>query len=288
MNQPRILITGSTGNTGREVLKGLLDLGYSESSILCAVRNPGAGDTAANIRTFNFLEQETWVPALAGVEKLFLLRPPRISNIRRDMYPFLGFLADRGIRQVVFLSVQGSEKNSLVPHRKIEDAIRELDIPHTFLRPSFFMQNLTTTHLDEIREEKRLFLPAGEGRTNFIDVRDIGEASARVLIGEEHINKEYTITGERDYSYREVAELLSKELGETIRYEHANPFTFIRYHKRKGKSLSHALVMLVLYSAARFGKAAGKTDTLEHLLRRKPRSLEEFIRDHRELLLPRR
>jgi nucleoside-diphosphate-sugar epimerase len=211
------------------------------------------------------------------------MRPPLISKIRRDMYPFMAYMKERGIEHVVFLSVQGVENNSIIPHHKVEQAILELAIPSTFIRPSFFMQNMSTTHLHEIRDESRIFVPAGDGATNFIDVRDIGEAITNAILDDAHKNKAYTVTGETSYSYYEVADHLTRILEKPVTYEPARALAFLRYQLRQGRELGHAMVMYVLYSVTRLGKGGVATHTFEELVGRKPRSLDEFIRDNREL-----
>lgn len=280
-----VLVTGATGNVGSEVCRYLAS---SSATVYAAVRRlPSERDDrlhGATPRVFDFTDKSTWASALEGVTALFLLRPPHISNIKRDMRPFLEYAKKRSIDRIVFLSVQGAANNPIVPHHRVERTIVELDIPYTFLRPSFFMQNLTTTHLREVRDEHRIFVPAGGGTTNFIDVRDIGEAAARVLSTDENENGAYTLTGRENYSYYEVAEHLSGILGVEVRYEPARLLPFVRYQLRCGRSLGHAMVMYALYSVTRMGKAGGATDHLQRILRREPRSLDEFIDDHREVL----
>ena len=41
----------------------------------------------------------------------------------------------------------------------------------TILRASYLLQNRSTTHAPEVRE--RAWLPAGKGRTAFVDARDV-------------------------------------------------------------------------------------------------------------------
>ncbi|MFP4378633.1 MAG: NmrA family NAD(P)-binding protein [Spirochaetales bacterium] len=288
-----ILVTGATGNVGSEVCKNLQESGRPIYGAVIApeVNEDGTPTerTASRLygsepRGFDFTNESTWASALEGVQKVFLMRPPHISKIKRDMYPFMQFMKERGIEHVVFLSVQGVENNKMIPHYKVEESILELGIPYTFIRPSFFMQNMSTTHLSEIRDESRIFVPAGDGVTNFIDVRDIGEAVARALLGDEHKNRAYTVTGEVSYSYYEVAERLSEILGRTITYEPARAIPFLRYQKKQGRKLGHALVMYVLYSVTRLGKAGVATEAFGELTGRKPRSLDEFIRDHKAAL----
>ena len=285
-----ILVTGATGNVGREVCRRLEDVGVT---VFAAVRSPkriaDTADSAAGIhgaapRRFDFTDPSSWEEALDGVSRVFLVRPPHLSNVQRDLAPFLEFLASREVRQIVFLSVQGAENNTIVPHHKIEDAIDSLTIPRTFLRPSFFMQNLTTTHLSEIRDEGRIFVPAGNGTTNFIDVRDIAEAAAVVLLEDGHEGSAYTLTGRDNYTYYEVADHLSRLLETEIVYEPAHLIPFIRYQLKSGRSIGHALVMYALYSVTRLGRAGGATDDFESLVGRPARSLDEFIVDHRHIL----
>lgn len=288
-----ILVTGATGNVGSEVCRYLAG---GDRPVFGAVREHDvqedgtASDRAAarlfgaEPRRFELTDPSTWAAALEGADRVFLVRPPHISRIRRDMMPFLSCLADREIARVVFLSVQGAESNSIVPHRRIERAIRDLDLPYTFLRPSFFMQNLTTTHLPEIRDEHRIFVPAGDGTTNFVDVRDIGEAAAIALCDDAYHTTACALTGAESYTYHDIAARLSRILGTTVVYESARLVPFLRYHFARGRSLGHTLVMYALYSVTRLGKAGGATDAVERITGRQPRSLDEFIRDHRDVL----
>lgn len=291
-NPSGILVTGATGNVGSEVCKHLQESGRAifGAVISSEVNEDGTPTerTAARLygaepRVFDFTDESTWEPVLAGVSKVFLMRPPHISKIKRDMYPFMEYMKKRGIEHVVFLSVQGVENNKVIPHYKVEKSILDLGIPYTFIRPSFFMQNMSTTHLNEIRDESRIFVPAGDGVTNFIDVRDIGEAMANALLSDEHKNQCYTVTGTESYSYYEVAEHLSTILGRKITYQPARALPFLRYQKKQGRKLGHSLVMYVLYSVTRLGKAGVATDTFEKLVGREPRSLDDFIRDHQDV-----
>ncbi len=212
--------------------------------------------------------------------KVFLIRPPHISKAKRDMFPFLDYLKKKKISQVVFLSVQGAETNKIVPHHTIETYIQEIGLPYSFVRPSFFMQNLNTTHLKEIRDNHILMVPAGKGKTNFIDTRDIGQICALMFLDGKHLNQAYTVTGAKSYSYQEVADHLSQGLGFTVTFTNANPFRFIAFHLEQKKELAMILVMLALYTVVRFGKGDITTETTQELLQRPPISLDTYITDH--------
>ena len=274
-------ITGATGNIGKLVVQELLNKGHHvKAAILSGESLPH--HQQLELIEFDFTKPETWKPALDQVDRVFLMRPPHIANIKRDMLPFLRYLKDSTCTQTVFMSVQGADKNPWVPHRKVELALHELAIPHSLLRPSFFMQNLTTTHLPEIRDENQLMIPAGKGKTNFIDGFDIACCAAEILLKPNLHNKAYTVTGLQSYSYQEIADKLSQVLGRTITYKNPGALGFLAYHRKK-RALGMSLVMLALYSIVKLGKGDITTTDTEIILQRKPKDLTTFLLDHRHL-----
>ncbi|KQQ62564.1 NmrA family NAD(P)-binding protein [Microbacterium sp. Leaf320] len=48
-----------------------------------------------------------------------------------------------------------------MPHYRVEKYLEAVGAPFTFLRPNFFMQNLSTTYREDIRDRDEIYLPAG-------------------------------------------------------------------------------------------------------------------------------
>jgi nucleoside-diphosphate-sugar epimerase len=143
------------------------------------------------------------------------------------------------------------------------------------------MQNLSTTHRADIRECGELLVPAGRGRTSFIDVRDIAEVAAQVLTERGHEQQAYALTGAEALTYAEVARIMAEELGRPIQYHAPGPLAFARHMRRRGYSRRFILVMVAIYSTARLGLAATVTPDTARLLGRQPRSVRAFTRDYR-------
>ena len=277
-----ILITGSTGNVGTETARALYRLGenprLADLSLLRVKERFGDQVEAVDL---DFSRPETYGPALTGVQKVFLMRPPAITDIKRLICPFIDAAARSGVRQVVFLSLVGVEKNRLVPHHKIEKYLLTSGMGYTFLRPSFFMQNLSTTHRDEIRLRNEISVPAGRGKTSFIDVRDIAAVAALALTQPGYANQAFELTGSEALDYYEVAEQFSQVLGRKITYRNPSALAFIRHQRQHGTPLAFALVMSVLYSVSRVGLAGGLTGEVKRLLGRDPITMRQFIEDYR-------
>lgn len=98
----------------------------------------------------------------------------------------------------------------MAPHHKIEKMIREAEISHTFIHTNFFMQNLNTTHQNDIKNNHNLFIPASHSTTNFIDTRDIGEVAADCLTNSAYLNQELELTGARALTYDEITEVMTR------------------------------------------------------------------------------
>ncbi len=56
---------------------------------------------------------------------IFLVRPPNLADPQKDMLPFLQAAKEKGVEKILFVSLLGVEKNPIVPHRKIENMIKD-------------------------------------------------------------------------------------------------------------------------------------------------------------------
>jgi uncharacterized protein YbjT (DUF2867 family) len=282
-----ILVTGATGNVGREVIRHLSRL-TGDDRFCAAVRNPTQaqkvlGQTVPLVR-FDFAKPDTFASAFAGAKKIFLMRPPSLTDIRQQVEPMLQVAQQSGVEQIVFLSVTGADKNPLLPHANIEKALTRLQIPSTFLRAGFFMQNLNTVHREDIQGGD-IFLPAGKGRTSFVDVRDIAEVAAISLTQPGHENKSYTLTGSEALDYFQVAEIFTEVLGKPVTYRQPSVIKFVRQMRARHLSLSFVLVMAGIYTTTALGLASAIAPDLSQLLNRPPTTLRQYIEDYRDCWL---
>ena len=241
---------------------------------------------------FDFLDRETWAdafasPAGAGASSPCRLRPPAIVGVDA-ITPAVDAAIEGGVSRVVFLSIQGAARNPLVPHHAIERYVERMaevrgDRSITFLRAVFLMQNFSTTHAADVREHSEVLVPAGMGRTAFVDARDVAAAAAQSLTQSErasHAVAAFELTGRDALTYLEVAEIMTRALGRSIAYHSPGVVRFYRSMRARGYARAHVAVTLALYTTARVGLAADLSDDLEHLLGRPPISLEQFVDEH--------
>jgi len=279
----RILITGATGNIGMEVVHYLYEL-ENESEIIVAVRNiEGAKNKFPNcpelaLRRFDFEEQNSFNGAFIEIDILFLLRPPQISEVDKYFKPLLESALKNGIKKVVFLSVQGAEKSKVIPHNKIEHLIKSNGFKYIFVRPSYFMQNLTTTLLPEILENQTITLPSGKAKFNWIDVKNIGEVSAVLIKSfDKYQNSAYEITGTENKNFQEVTEIMTEITEAKFRFKSINPISFYFKKRKSGVKSGFAIVMTILHFLPRLQKEPEISDNFFKLTGKKTTTLKEFI-----------
>ena len=283
----KILVTGASGNVGRFVVEELLALG--ETVVAGGTKVSSLEEIFGERVTpvvLDFQNPDTFEQALAGVDRVFLMRPPHLGKAS-DMYPFVDAMKGKGIRLVSFLSLMGVEKNPFPPHGKIEKYLEEAQIPYAHIRPGFFMQNLSGIHAEEIRERGEIWVPAGKSRTSFIDARDIGRATAVVLHQwEKYQNTSHTLTGGEALDYYQVAEILTRVMGREIRYLNPGFLEYRRHYIGERKlDAGYVHVTMALYLMTRLGTAQGITEDFYRITGNSPRTLEEFAEENRSIFL---
>jgi uncharacterized protein YbjT (DUF2867 family) len=280
-----VLVTGSTGNVGREVVRALRARGIATKA---ADRDPARaramfGDEVDAV-TLDYRDPRTFACA-DGADALFLLRPPAIADVESTLLPFVDEARRRGVRHVVFLSVAGAGKNKLVPHHAVERHLMESEGGDgwTLLRPGFFAQNFGDAYRRDIVDDARVYVPAGRGRVAFVDVRDLAEVAALAFDSPaDHDRRAYTLTGPEAIDFVQASALLSEALGRTIRYQPASIVGYVLHLRARGMPWAQVGVQTVLHAGLRFGQAQEVDATLERLLGRRPRTVRDYVADHRD------
>jgi uncharacterized protein YbjT (DUF2867 family) len=280
MAEKSVLVVGATGNVGAGLVKELLRGGHK---VVAATRSPEKyhGSERSRAVRFDFREPKTYSAALEGVDRMFLMAPPG-SAADQLMSRFLD-RAMPGVKRVVIMTAEGVENDENIPLRKLERMLERAGTDWTFLRPNWFMQNFGTGWLPGIKATGAIAVPAANARSAFVDTRDISASAAACLFDDRRVHKAYTLTGPAALTYAEAAEILAHETGRKIAYKPIEEDEFRAGLLKAGMEKDYANVMVALFQSVRAGNSAQVTGDVEDLTGKKPRTLTEYARDHKQL-----
>jgi uncharacterized protein YbjT (DUF2867 family) len=281
----KILLTGVTGTIGR-FLVGRLAADGVQIQVSVRSSESAASFKSWGIETFicDFNQPETLPPALAGVEKLFLLSVahPRQVEMQGNM---VEAARQAGVRHIVKLSASCAGPDLPTPikrwHYETEQQIKRSGIPYTFLRPNCFMQN-TLKWARTIREESFFRMPVGEAVVSQVDARDIASVAAAILTGNGHEGQTYEITGPEALSYEEVSEHLSLALGKVVRYLRTSYKESREHMIEAGMEEWLADAVTETYRFMSDGSAAHVTDVVAQVTGHEPLRFSQFSKDYTE------
>ena len=219
-----ILVTGSTGTIGSQVLAHLQGQGVAVHAL---TRTPETARMPEGITAVkgDLADIDSVRAALAGVSTLFLLAPNVADELTQAMLA-LNAAREAGVKGIVYLSVYRGEDYADVPHfigkHTVERMIAALDLPATVLRPAYFMQN-DLRQKDVLTGPGLYAAPIGAKGVSMVDIRDIGEAAAIELLRRERAQTKldrvtYDLVGPHALTGTEIAALWSQALGRPIRY----------------------------------------------------------------------
>jgi len=275
-----ILITGASGNVGREVLRQVAQTGVQVRAAFQSA-NKATVPPGVEIAIVDFNQPETLRAAIRGVERVFLVGPPtaQLPALERKA---IDVIAKSDVQHVVKLSAMGGRDAIFTrQHAESEDYVQSLGVPYTFLRPNGFMQNLVIYNAGPINATGAFYGSEGDGRVSQIDVRDVAAVAVKALTEDGHVSKAYTLTGPEALTNAEIAELLSNVLGREIRFVNLAPEHLRPALLAAGVPEWSADALLDLQRLYREGKAAAVTQDVEKILGRKPASFADFLPDYR-------
>jgi len=274
-----VLVTGASGNLGREVVKSLSNKGYRVKAATRDRRKISPSDGVTVVR-FDYTERITFAGALDGVRGLSLVAPPMDPEAPAKLVPFVQKAKEAGVEHAVFVSALGVDQNEQAPLRLIERALMDSGLAYTILRPNFFMENFSTGFIAPmIKHQNGISLAAGDGKTSFISTRDIAEVAATAF-SEAHHGKEYNLTGSEALDHSQVAEIIGDVIGKVVTYHALSEEAMLQGARNQGMPEGAVQYMGILYAVVRAGYMAVVTNDVKNVTGQKPVTFGEFARQN--------
>ncbi|MFI9824266.1 NAD(P)H-binding protein [Streptomyces sp. NPDC052013] len=214
-----ILVTGATGNVGRQVVAQLLATG---TAVRALVRDPERAGLPEGVKAVggDLSEPATLEEALKGTSTVFLIWP----FLTTEGAPAVLEAIARHARRVVYLSSSGVNEhaerqtdpiNQL--HADMERLIEESGLERTVLRSDTIAANargwagqIRTTHVVRGPET---------AATAVIHERDVAAVAVHALTDDGHVGATYVLTGPQVLSRAEQVRTIGEAIGRPVAFE---------------------------------------------------------------------
>lgn len=223
-------ITGVTGKVGGVAARALLSAGHRVRAV---VRDAGKGTSWSNlgceVAIAEMEDAEALTRAFTGVAGVFILPPPIfdpepgfpeakavISSVRQALD------ATHPARVVCLSTIgaQAAQSNLLTQRTLMEEALSTLPLPVTFLRPAWFMENLSWD-IAQARDQGVLssFLQPLDKAVPMVATTDVGRIAAELLLRDWSGKRVVELEGPERVSQNGIAAELSSALHRSVRAE---------------------------------------------------------------------
>lgn len=280
MAHPLILVVGSTGTVGSEVVKQLVKAGHAVRAL---ARDPDKAKKlggAVDIVLGDLAKPETLSAVFSGVDRVFVVAPPAPDIEELEANAFAAAVR-AGVKHIVYLSNFGAGKfdgGIWQWHGASEKRLRETGTAWTILRPARFMPEMPFPWFWN-KEEGTLNEPTGGGRITFVDVRDIAAVAVKALTTTGHEGETYELTTGEALTGSEIAAKISRAIGKPARFIDAPPDAARQTMLNIGIPDFIADTVLMYFQTVGEGRWY-TTSAVANLLGRPPRSLDAWFAEN--------
>jgi uncharacterized protein YbjT (DUF2867 family) len=223
-------ITGITGKVGGALAHTLLS---ANLPVRAVVRDAGRAQAWAErgceVAAANMDDAASLAAAFEGAAGVFILPPsefdpkPGFPEARRVIDAVRAALIEARPGKVMCLSTIGADapyENLLSQRTLMEEALSDIGLPMTFLRPAWFMEN-AAWDVAAARDEGvlRSFLQPADKPVPMVATRDVARAAATLLLEDWHGMRVVELEGPARVSPNDLAQAFATVLGRAVRAE---------------------------------------------------------------------
>ena len=279
----RILVLGATGNVGGQIVRELAAKGIPVKAAVYPPELPAYRSVpGVEAVPYDFYQEETFAPALAGVQRLYMMCKDDESAPDLALNPFVDQAKAAGVEHIVLMTgIHVDKAPDTVGYRRVEKHLMASGVAYTILRPTWFMQIFQTPFvLATVKQRNGIYLPASDGKVSFIDARDIAAVAAAALSEEGHAGQEYTLTGGESLSFADVAAAIAKATGRDIRYVDSSLEELRQLVAEVGGWPGPIEFLDLMFKTVRSGAVEAVYPTVRGVTGRDPITFAQFAHDH--------
>lgn len=283
-----ILVTGATGSIGRELVHRLRRDGAPFRAL---VRDEVKGRTlGCDFVVGDFEDPRSIAGAFDGIDQLFLngIGAQAVDGEQpmiRQQKTVIDAARMADIRHVVKVSVWHARQGAPLSqgaHWQIEEYLKASGLSWSLLQPAGFMQNFLSA--GAFAPDGRLISSHGHTPVAYIDCHDIAACAFTLLTGRQGRDETFVLTGPEALTDAEIADKISAALGRNVGTVELHPDDMAAAMKSQGIQVRFAEDLAILVKEVAAGAQATTTTAVRDLVRRPPRTFDDFLAANRRTL----
>lgn len=228
-NSATIFVTGATGNQGGAVARSLINNGFKVRALTRNSSSVPAQDLKnlhGEIVQGDLNNTGTFRDHIKDVEGIFsvLTNENGIDKEIKQGINLANLAKEYGVKHFVYSSVTGADQNTGIPHWeskfKIENHIRQINLPYTIVRPASLFENFLIPQVKSRILKGKLASPVNKDVVQqFISSKDIGEISADIFMKPDKYSGRIVTIAAEEMDMETVAGVFSEVLRKEIKYQ---------------------------------------------------------------------
>jgi uncharacterized protein YbjT (DUF2867 family) len=277
-----ILVTGTAGKTGREVLQALHAKG---EPLRALVHRPEQVDIVQSLGVQDAVvgdmaSQADMARVFQGVRKVYHICPNVSPQEEAIGETVIAAATSAGVEHFVYHSVLHPQTKAM-PHHwqklRLEERLIACGLPFTILQPAVYMQNILAQR-QAIGAQGVYPVPyPAKTRLSLVDLQDVAQAAARVLTEPGHEYATYQLAGTLGLSQDEVAACLSRRIGHPVAVEVIPLPEWEEQARARGLDDYQVAALIRMFRYYAQHGLPGNPRVLSWLLGRPPTTLESFL-----------
>ncbi|KAL4898357.1 hypothetical protein BDV59DRAFT_166699 [Aspergillus ambiguus] len=286
----RYLIVGATGGLGAEVLNYFVENThpneYAAASSQSSMRSHFESQGIA-FRHVSYDDPATLESALTDVENVLFVSTPVFDIERRNKQHknFIIAAKKMDVKHVWYTSLAfgglTSDSKALVQqsHYMTEKWLEESGINFTSIREGAYADAFPV-FINWYPESKQITLPI-DGRVAFALRRELGEATARLMIEGGHDREIVLLTPNETITYSEIVDIINETAGRNVEFRLVSDEEFLERAAEKdpgGKDETFFRMVLTWHEAIRDGDLEATDPLMGKVLEREPMAPGDAVR----------
>ena len=284
------LVTGASGHLGQAVINHLLTTyKVPAGQIIATTREPqklaALAAKGVVVRDANFDDEAHLVKAFAGANRLLLISTSSLEPGVRLKQHLNGVAAaaKSGVDHVVYTSMPNATESlvSFAPdHVGTEKALASSKLKGwTVLCNNWYFENLFMSMPQALKSGTQ-YSAAAQGKIAHIARDDLARAAAAALVSDSTAKKTHTLSGAKEFTTDEIAALVGKATGKSLKVVHVPVDGLIQGMIGAGLPEGMARVFASFDAEIARGGLGGNSADYKALTGSEPKSFETWLKDN--------